>query len=247
MEIKKASLPPGGVPYPPERMQVGLQALLLLEHGHQVERGYVYYAASGRRLEVPVDRQLLEEVRTSIVEAGRVLRMARSPAPLEDSPKCWHCSLNGICLPDETRLLTRVRAEPAEGSSAVEPRVRRLLAPVSDSRPVYIQEPGAQVGKKSRNLIVSKHKEVISTLRLIDLSQLVLCGPVGISASAIQALLESDIPIVHLSGSHWFHGVTRGHGLKNAFDRAAQFSFTSDPAARFGVAGETEQIGRAHV
>lgn len=40
-----------------------------------------------------------------MVAAARAARMGAMPAPLDHSPKCPRCSLVGICLPDETRML----------------------------------------------------------------------------------------------------------------------------------------------
>src|SRR5690606_18550888 len=57
---------------------------------------------------------------------------------------------------------------------------------------------------------------------------LVLCGNIGISAQTVHLLCEAAVPVVHLSRGHWFYGITSGITLKNAFDRAAQFTAASD-------------------
>ena len=58
------------------------------------------------------------------------------PPPLDDSPKCPRCSLVGICLPDETRLLTCPLAQPADGD------VRRLMPARDDALPLVHPGPG---------------------------------------------------------------------------------------------------------
>lgn len=40
------------------------------------------------------------------IKEARACAAGPIPPPLEDSPKCVRCSLNGICLPDETRALS---------------------------------------------------------------------------------------------------------------------------------------------
>jgi CRISPR-associated protein Cas1 len=35
--------------------------------------------------------------------------------------------------------------------------------------------------------------------------------------------------VVHLSRGHWFYGITSGIGLRNAYDRAAQYAAAADP------------------
>jgi CRISPR-associated protein Cas1 len=91
--------------------------------------------------------------------------------------------------------------------------------------------------------VIRKDGEVLAKVRILDLTQLVVCGPVQVSHAVIHALCDAGIPLVHLSGGHWFHGVTTGISLRNAFDRAAQFRAVDDEStvlafARALVAGK---------
>jgi CRISPR-associated protein Cas1 len=108
--------------------------------------------------------------------------------------------------------------------------VRRLYPPRDASLPLYIQEQGAQIGKRGERLVISKGGEEIASARLKDVSQLVLMGNVSISAQSIHLLCEAGVPIVHVSRGHWFYGVTQGITLRNAFDRAAQHRGAADAA-----------------
>jgi CRISP-associated protein Cas1 len=56
--------------------------------------------------------------------------------------------------------------------------------------------------------------------------------------SASTLLCERGIPVVHLSMGHWFYGITHGHGLRNAYDRAAQFAAAADDGRRLALARE---------
>jgi CRISPR-associated protein Cas1 len=84
------------------------------------------------------------------------------------------------------------------------------------------------VGKRGSVLIIHKGDAELARARLKDVSQLVLCGNVSISAQTIHLLCESSIPTVHLSRGHWFYGITQGITLRNAYDRAAQFRTAGD-------------------
>jgi CRISPR-associated protein Cas1 len=231
VETKRGS-PPGNPErsYEPARVQVMAQGLLLREHGYVSTRGILYYAGARRRVEIPFTPDLEARTLRLIEEARGAARRSELPKPLVDSPKCFGCSLNGICLPDETLALQEV---PADGTA---PEVRRLYPAREEARPFYVQEQGARVGKKDSLLVITKEGEVLAEARLRDVSQLVLCGNIGLSAQALHVLCEAEIPIVHLSMGHWFYGVTRGFGLRNAFDRAAQFRLASDPAVRLLLA-----------
>ena len=210
--------------YEPERVQLMAQGLLLREHGYRCDHGVLYFAGSRTRVDVPFTEQLEQRTRELIDQAHRAARAVKLPPPLEDSPKCRGCSLAGICLPDETLALQHVPVASAA------PTCRRLYPARETAAPLYVQEQGAYVGKKGASLVIRKSGEQLATARLKDVSQLVLCGNVQVSTQTLHQLCEASIPVVYLSTGHWFYGHTAGMGIKNAFDRAAQFQAAQNPA-----------------
>lgn len=224
----------------PERVQLMAQGLLLREHGYQCDRGVLYFAASRSRVEIRFTPELEVRTRELIALAQAGARRRELPPPLEDSPKCNGCSINGICLPDETLVLQRGEALRQEGAAVeaadtddaqvAQSGIRRLFPPRVSTVPLYVQEQGARVGKRGERLVVSKGSEELATVRLKDVSQLVLMGNIGISAQTTHLLCEAGIPVVHVSMGHWFYGITHGITLRNAYDRAAQYQAAADPA-----------------
>jgi CRISP-associated protein Cas1 len=87
-----------------DRIQLGLQILLLRENGYPCEEGIVFYRATRQRVRFVLDAETESWIRSSI-EGARACASATIPAPLDHSPKCPRCSLVSICLPDETNLL----------------------------------------------------------------------------------------------------------------------------------------------
>lgn len=220
VETKRGHVPDNPLQsYEPERVQLMAQALLLREQGFTCTQGLLYFAAARRRVSVMFDETLEARTRFLLAEAHAAARRKESPPPLDDSPKCNGCSLAGICLPDETLALC---------SDNPPPDVRRLFPARDDALPLYVQEQGARVGKSGESLQVSKGSNTLGSFPLKDVSQLVLCGSIGLSAQCLHLLCERGIPVVHLSMGHWFYGVTVGQGLRNAYDRAAQFAVAAD-------------------
>ncbi len=213
--------------YEPERVQLMAQALLLREHAYTCRTGCLYFAGAKRRVEVSMTAELEQRTLALLAQARALTHTTVIPPPLDDSPKCHGCSLSAICLPDETNLLNLGVRAAAEAAICL-PDVRRLYPAQDHALPLYLQEQGARVGKTGESLQVTKSAEKLGRFPLKDVSQLVLCGNVGVTAQAIHLLCESEIPIVHLSSGGWFYGVTRGHGLRNAYDRAAQFATAAD-------------------
>ncbi len=213
----------------PERVQLMAQGLLLREHGYRSDHGVLYFAGSRTRVDIPFSEALEARTRDLLQSALRAQSSTTLPPPLDDSPKCHGCSLSGICLPDETLALQAVPADPSAEDVQEYPPARRLYPPREEALPLYVQEQGARVGKSRKLITIKKSGEQIGSARLKDVSQLVLLGNVSVSAQALHLLCEASIPVVHFSSGHWFYGITQGMGLRNAFDRRAQFEAAADP------------------
>lgn len=237
VETKKSGVPPTAErSYPPERMQLMAQGLLLRAHGYISNHGYIYYAGSRLRVRIDFSEELESEAR-KIISAVRFARASlHLPPPLEDSPKCWSCSLCGICLPDET-LALRNSALKSNGPT-MGPDIRRLYPARDRATPFYVQEQGAKVGKSGERLVVSKSGETLGGARLIDVSQVVLIGNVGVSAQCLHLLMEEGIPVIHFSTGGWFHGISHGTEVSNAYARRSQYEAASDTVRSYAFASE---------
>jgi CRISPR-associated protein Cas1 len=232
--------------YEPERVQLCLQGLLLRENGYACEEGALYFAASQERVRVPFTEELMARTLALLEEARRLARGGEIPPPLVNSPKCPRCSLVGICLPDETNLLSgrrgegdtgRVRNEKAERVEAVSPNLRvsetpRRLVPARDDRlAVYVQGQGLSVGLKGETLEIRDRGKAVGDARLLDTSQVNLFGNVQLSAQALRELAAREIPVLHLSYGGWLAAVTTPPPHKNIELRRRQFAAASDPPA----------------
>ena len=69
--------------------------------------GYIFYAGSKQRVQVPFDEALRARTLAAIEQAFQVAIQQTPPAPLsgELAARCPACSLLTLCLPDEVRLL----------------------------------------------------------------------------------------------------------------------------------------------
>ena len=214
----------GGL-WSPEELQVIAQALILRENGYDVSEGIVSFPEARRRITVPVTPARIAEVEDAL---RRLRKTARGPCPppLVDSPKCPHCSLVGICLPDESRRLAQ--AEPGP--------VRRLVPTADDARPLIVNIQGATVRKRAGRLEVTKDGERVASARLIDISHVGVFGAVTITASALKALIDADRQVLHYSYGGWLNAVTTGVGHKNVGLRIAQHETCASPELSLAIA-----------
>lgn len=233
-----------------DKMQLGLQALILRDNGYACNEGVIYYRATKQRVRLPITAELESWILQKIAEARQVI-VGPIPAPLVHSPKCVRCSFAPVCLPDETRMLaqtalkvdvsvvgkTSASARDAEDSKRVaEEAPRRLIAARDDTRPLYLNTQGYRVGCKAEVLVVKEQDHVIEEVRMRDVSHVALFGNVQISTQAIQSLCEQEVPVTYFSMGGWFYGITRGHAMKNIFLRMEQFRLARDEAVCLSLA-----------
>ena len=162
-----------------DKMQLGLQCLILRENGYRCEAGILYYRQTKQRIQLDYTPDLENWV-VQQIEAARKCANGPIPAPLQDSPKCPRCSLVSICLPDETKLLEQ--PEPQAGTP------RWLIAPNSDKRALYLNTPGLSVGKGSETLQVRDRKELLQEVRVTDIDHIGLfwkCAVINPGAATI--------------------------------------------------------------
>lgn len=96
-----------------DALQLCAQALCLEEMSSRVvSKGYVYYAATGRRQEVLFTPELRQQTLDTIVAVRQLIETGERP-PNPYTPRCKGCSLYDICLPKET---ARLREEPSSTS-----------------------------------------------------------------------------------------------------------------------------------
>jgi CRISP-associated protein Cas1 len=259
IEYKRGTAPdvPDGA-YLPELAQICAQALLLREHGYTCTEGAIYFAKSHRRVPVPITDLLIETTLNAARKAREITANPEPPPPLEDSPKCWGCSLSGICLPDETNLLSRLDPDFVEPAPEPEPEdpdvaqlsgpleqdpwdlvgpqpdppqtLRRLHAARDDKVPVYVQENGARIAIAGDRLIVQSTKVPTVEARLSNTSQVVIWGNAQVTTPALRALLERGIPISFFSYGGWYYGRASGFDTKNVALRVAQHRAAADSA-----------------
>jgi CRISPR-associated protein Cas1 len=229
VDYKRGSAPdtPDGA-FEPERVQSCAQGLLLRAHGYRSERGVLYFVESKTRVVVKFDEPLVARTLALRDQALDAARSDQPPPPLVNSPKCVRCSLAPLCLPDETNLLAGVDVE--------EPR--RLAPARDDALPVLVQTQGASVGVSAERLTVKHGREVLSEVRLLDVSDVAVFGGVQVSTAAVRELVSRDIPVAYFSQNGWFYAFTIGMSHKNVLLRQAQYRVADDAERSLTIARE---------
>jgi CRISP-associated protein Cas1 len=222
-----------------DRMQLGVQALVLRDNGYTCNEGVIYYRETKQRVPLPITPELALWVEQRIA-AARQAAVAGIPPPLVASAKCPRCSLVSVCLPDETRWLTAPVSQPSTRNP--QPGgVRRLIAARDDARALYLSTQGLRVGRKDEVLQIKQEQALVEEVRINDVSHLALFGNIQLTTQALQTLCELEVPVTYFSMGGWFYGLTRGHELKNVFLRIEQFRLARDVATCLRLARQFVQ------
>ena len=178
--------------WPTDRIQVGLQAILLESAGYAVPEAVIYYAGEKLRLRIIVDDALKAEALLTLEKAKQCAEGSR-PLPLVNDSRCPRCSLQPICLPDE---VNHQRAQ----SPTDELTPRKIWPPRDDGIHVVAQQEGVKVGVRGMELrVTDKNGSAVKTIPLANLESLSLLGSVQITTQAIRALADMNTPIAFLS------------------------------------------------
>ncbi len=180
--------------WPTDRIQVGLQALLLEDSGYAVCEAVIYYAEEKLRLRIAVDDTLKTEAMKTLESAKQCAEGSR-PLPLVNDPRCPRCSLQPICLPDEVNHQRAL-------SPTDELAPRKIWPPRDDGIHVVAQQDGVKVGVRGMELkVTDKNGNVVKSMPLANLESLSLLGSVQITTQAIRALADMNTPIAFLSAA----------------------------------------------
>jgi CRISP-associated protein Cas1 len=251
----------------PDAMQVAAHAMLLREHGLNAVRGAIYYAADKRRVPVEFSEELFAKVRTAIEEARAVAASGRCPPPLKNDARCLYCSAYPICLPNESlwwgkrRKTTEAEAQLSFGfapqsNDAIRDRILEALDFAAesgqkealtlepprpggdDSEVLVVQTPGAQIGQRGDQLIVSVKGEDMRKIPGQQVRAIYCFGAVQMTAQAVETCLELGIDVSYFSPAGRFLGLLRGLPASGVDARRGQYRLFELPGVRLQLARE---------
>jgi len=250
----------------PDAIQVAAHALLLGEQGVKVARGAIYYAADKRRVPVELGEELFAKVRRTIEEARAVAASGRCPPPLKNDARCLYCSAYPVCLPNETLWWSK-RRKPAETDAqiqfgfiaqtedAVRDRILEALDFAAESgkgpptleppRPEHddgevlvVQTPGAQIGQRGDQLLVSVKGEEVRKIPGQQVRAIYCYGAVQITAQAVETCLDLGIDVSYFSPAGRFIGLLRALPASGVDARRGQYRLFELPGVRLQLARE---------
>lgn len=209
-----------GDAWPNDQVQLCAQGLILRANGYVCTHGYLYYRKTRQRVRVDFD-DILTQFTRHVIQSARYVAAGPIPPPMVESNKCPGCSLNIICLPDETNFANERTT-----------KVRRIVPERNDGGVIYVQTPGARVSKSSETLIIGLPDGQTSKVPLKDVAHVAVFGNVQVTTQSLLALMESGRTVAFFSGGGRLAGLASGLGSKNVELRRRQFRTHEDDEIR---------------
>ncbi len=234
--LDEPRLLPGPEPWPTDRVQLGLQVVLLEEAGYTVPEAFLYYAAERTKVRVVVDDRLRADALAEF-EAAKATAAGQRPAPLLNDPRCPRCSLQPICLPDEInhQRLTAVTVDGREPDEALTPR--KLWPPRDDGIHVVMQKDGIRVGVRGESVrVTDKEGAVVRDLPLSSVESIAVLGGVQVSTQALSVFADHEVPVAFLSAAGRLVAMMDPLGPTSAAVRMAQLRTLDSPARALELA-----------
>ena len=251
----------------PDAMQVAAHAMLLREHGVNAVRGAVYYAADKRRVPVEFNEELFSKVRKAIEDARAVAASGVCPPPLKNDARCLYCSAYPVCLPNESLWWSK-RRKTSDGDGQlqfgfvgqsdgdVRDRILEALdfaaesgrkdSPTlepprpggDDSEVLVVQTPGAQIGQRGDQLVVTVKGEEMRKMPGQQVRAIYCFGAIQLTAQAVETCLELGIDVAYFSPAGKFLGLLRGLPASGVDARRGQYRLFELPGVRLQLARE---------
>ncbi len=216
---------------PYDAIQVAAYAMMLQEQGHRVTGASIYYAEDRRRVAVPLNEELFQEVKRLLAEARALADSGHCPPPLVDDPRCLYCSAHPVCLPNESAYW----ANPGGPAPALKAPPR---PPGDDGEVIVVQKPGCTVGRRGGEFVVGEREGHELKFPLHQVRAIYLFGAVQLTAQAAHSCLEHGIDVAYFSPAGRFLGLLRGLPASGVDARLGQYRSFGDPGVRSRLAGE---------
>jgi CRISP-associated protein Cas1 len=195
-----------------DQIQLGAQCLLLRANNYNCNKARIYYRGNNKKIDFEFS-QVLEKAVLMVVEKARCTAASDvMPEPLIDSDKCIRCSLNELCLPDETLFAKQKIAD-----------TRKIIVGRDDAGIIHAVTPGTYITKKSETLVITVPGEEKQIVPIKDVSHVCMNGTCQITTQALLSVIKNGGTVNYISNGGWLNAIVASPLSKNIILRKRQF------------------------
>jgi len=223
-------------PDPDDTLKLACYSLLL----DNCPDGRIVYSTINRIRKVKITEPMRDYARSVVGKATQVLAEDMPPAGRKGG-HCRFCRYNYRCrTTPEAVEHGKVEDEPL-----ITPEDEESELPFNEKRlPLYLQEQGSKLALEGETFIITKDRERLLSVRVMDVSQVCIYGNIQVTTQVFRKTFESGIPILFFTGRGTFTGIAKGLAEYNAKARLSQFRtiFDERRAAEIAVQIVTAKI-----
>ena len=197
-----------------DKVQVQMYALLAKEHQYDISSAFVYYAESKTLIPIELNNNKTELL--EIIAKVKECAQGSLPEPLFEDNRCLFCSMNSVCLPDESLYWKSQRKINT-------PIQRPPLAENVSGEILIVQEPQAWITKKGDLLVVTVNGSVVSKHPIHLLKSISIYGAAQLSTQALCFCLEENVQVAFFSPAGKFLGRLNTLSISGLDSRHGQY------------------------
>lgn len=202
-------------------IQMQLYILLARRYNYDISVAHIYYAET--KTTVPVTIRDNEDELLAIITKVRETASGVLPDPLESDVRCLYCSMNSVCLPEESLYWKNQK-------KIINPVQRPPLAENVSGEVLIVHEPQAWISKKGDTLVVSVGGENVSKHPIHLLKSIFIYGAAQLSTQVICTCLAENISVAFFTPAGKFIGRLDTLSISGLDSRHGQYKIAENEA-----------------
>ena len=208
-------------------IQMQFYILLARQHQYNISEAFIYYAESKVFVRVSIDD--VHEKLMKILDEVRAAALGEMPQPLQNDNRCLFCSMNSVCLPEESLYWKSQK-------KIIAPVERPPLAENVSGEVLIVHEPQAWISKKGDLIQVSVNGNVVSKHPVHLLKSIFIYGAAQLSTQAICTCLTENIQVTFFSPAGKFIGRLDTLSVSGVDSRHGQYKIAESESRSIRIA-----------
>ena len=178
-------------------IQIQMYVMLARHHQYNISSAKIYYAET--KTSIMVNLYDNENDLLKIISDVKNAALGELPEPLENDNRCLFCSMNSVCLPEESLYWKKQK----KITHSIQ---RPPLAEIGTGEVLIIHEPRAWISKKGDMIVVSVDGKDVSKHPIHLLKSIFIYGAAQLSTQALCSCLTEHIQVVFFTPAGKFIG-----------------------------------------
>ena len=208
-------------------IQIQMYVMLARHHQYNISAAKIYYAETKTSVAVTLDDN--ENDLLQIISDVKNTASGELPDPLENDNRCLFCSMNSVCLPEESLYWKKQK-------KITHPIQRPPLAESGEGEVLIVHEPQAWISKKGDMIVVSVDGKNVSKHPIHLLKSIFIYGAAQLSTQALCTCLTEHIQVIFFTPAGKFIGKLDTLSISGLDSRHGQYKIAESESHSVKIA-----------